>query len=130
MRIALVELVVPVVATVAAALAVAYSVRFIHDVFFNGEPVGLTRTPHEPPRWLRVPVEILVVVCLAVGIVPNWTVGPVLAAMVQGTLGVRPEYSLALWHGFNAAAADEHASRWLRASSSISACSGTSTCTR
>ena len=89
-------------ATVAAALAVTYSVRFIHDVFFNGEPVGLTRTPHEPPRWMRVPVEILVVVCLAVGIVPKLTVGPVLAAMVYGTLGMRPEYSLALWHGINA----------------------------
>jgi multicomponent K+:H+ antiporter subunit A len=98
----LIEMIVPIVATVAAALAVAYSVRFIHDVFFNGSPVGLTRTPHEPPRWLRVPVEILVAVCLAVGIVPNWTVGPVLAVMVNGTLGMRPEYSLALWHGFNA----------------------------
>ncbi len=98
----LIEWSVPVVATVAAALAVAYSMRFIHDVFFNGQPVGLTRTPHEPPRWLRVPVEVLVVVCLAVGIAPNWTIGPVLAAMVDGTLGMRPEYSLALWHGFNA----------------------------
>ena len=97
----LIEMVVPIVATVAAALAVTYSMRFIHDVFFNGQPVGLTRTPHEPPRWLRVPVEILVVVCLAVGIAPNWTIGPVLAVMVQGTLGMRPEYSLALWHGFN-----------------------------
>ena len=97
----LIELVVPVVATIAAALAVTYSMRFIHDVFFNGQPVGLTRTPHEPPRWLRVPVEILVVVCLAVGIFPDWTVAPVLAVMAYGTLGMRPEYSLALWHGFN-----------------------------
>jgi multicomponent K+:H+ antiporter subunit A len=97
----LIEMIVPIVATIAAALAVTYSMRFIHDVFFNGQPVGLTKTPHEPPRWLRVPVEILVVLCLAVGIAPNWTVGPVLSVMVQGTLGMRPEYSLALWHGFN-----------------------------
>jgi multicomponent K+:H+ antiporter subunit A len=97
----LIEMTVPVVATVAAALAVTYSMRFIHDVFFNGEPVDLPRTPHEPPRWMRVPVEILVVVCLAVGVAPNWTVGPVLSMMVQGTLGMQPEYSLALWHGFN-----------------------------
>jgi multicomponent K+:H+ antiporter subunit A len=46
-------------------------------------------------------VEILVVVCLTVGIFPNWTVGPVLEVMVKGTLGVLPPYSLALWHGFN-----------------------------
>jgi multicomponent K+:H+ antiporter subunit A len=96
-----IEFIVPVVATVAAALAVAYSIRFIHDVFFRGEPVGLAKVPHEPPRWLRVPIEILAVVCIAVGIAPNWTVGPVLSVMVQGTLGMRPEYSLALWHGFN-----------------------------
>src|SRR4029077_19975674 len=61
----LIEFTVPVVATLAASLAVAYCIRFIHDVFFNGEPVGLTKTPHEPPRWLRIPVEVLVVVCLA-----------------------------------------------------------------
>ena len=39
----LLEWIVPIVATIAAALAVAYSVRFIHDVFFNGQPVGLPR---------------------------------------------------------------------------------------
>jgi len=64
---------------VAGIFSVAYSARFIHDVFFNGEPVGLTRTPHEPPRFMRVPVEVLVVICLAVGIVPAVTVGPLLA---------------------------------------------------
>ena len=41
----------------AASSRVAYSLRFIHDVFFNGEPRGPARTPHEPPRWMRVPVE-------------------------------------------------------------------------
>jgi multicomponent K+:H+ antiporter subunit A len=97
-----IEWAVPVVATVAAALAVTYSVRFIHDVFFNGEPVDLPKTPHEPPRWMRIPVELLVCMCLAVGIFPNWTIAPALAVMVRGTLGgVLPEYSLALWHGFN-----------------------------
>src|SRR4029078_3159237 len=63
----LIEWLVPAVATIAAALAVAYSMRFIHDVYFNGPPVGLTRTPHEPPRWLRVPVEVLVVIFGDVG---------------------------------------------------------------
>ena len=90
------------VAVVAASLSVAYSVRFIHDVFFNGEPVGLTRTPHEPPRWMRIPVEVLVVVCLVVGMLPAATVGPVLAVAARATLGgTLPEYSLALWHGWN-----------------------------
>jgi multicomponent K+:H+ antiporter subunit A len=54
---------------------VAYSLRFIHDVFFNGEPVDLPAPPHEPPRWMKVPVEILVVLCLLVGMLPALTVG-------------------------------------------------------
>jgi len=91
----------PVVATVAGIFAVAYSLRFIHDVFFNGEPVDLPRTPHEPPRWMKVPVEILVVICLAVGILPALTFGPLLAVAASATLqGDLPAYSLAIWHGF------------------------------
>jgi len=94
----------PVMATLAGAFAVAYSLRFIHDVFFNGEPVDLPRTPHEPPRWMKLPVEILVVICLAVGILPAWTFGPLLAAAAGATLqGELPAYSLAIWHGFNPA---------------------------
>jgi multicomponent K+:H+ antiporter subunit A len=94
----------PIFATVAGAFAVAYSLRFIHDVFFNGEPIDLPKTPHEPPRWMKVPVEILVVICLAVGILPAWTFGPLLATAGAATLQADlPEYSLAIWHGVNPA---------------------------
>ena len=96
----------PALVTLVGALAVAYSIRFIHDVFFNGEPVDLPRTPHEPPRWMKVPVEILVVLCLVVGIAPALTVAPLLAAAAADTLQAPlPEYRLALWHGFNQALA-------------------------
>jgi multicomponent K+:H+ antiporter subunit A len=98
----LVALALPVGATLAGIFSVAYSARFIHDVFFNGEPVGLTHTPHEPPRFMRVPVEILVVICLAVGMAPALTVGPLLAVAAGAALGgPLPDYSLALWHGIN-----------------------------
>jgi len=98
-----VQFLVPAVAVVATSLSVAYSVRFVHDVFFNGEPVDLPRTPHEPPRWMRLPVELLVVICLLVGLAPSLTVGPVLALAARDVLGgTLPEYSLAIWHGFNA----------------------------
>ncbi|MCU0809808.1 MAG: DUF4040 domain-containing protein [Thiobacillaceae bacterium] len=94
----------PTLATLAGAFAVAYSIRFIHDVFFNGEPVDLPKTPHEPPRWMKVPAEILVVLCLVVGIAPALTVAPLLAVAAQGTLqAALPEYSLAIWHGLNPA---------------------------
>jgi multicomponent K+:H+ antiporter subunit A len=93
---------IPALVTLGGMLSVAYSLRFIHDVFFNGEPVDLPKTPHEPPRFMKVPVDILVVLCLAVGILPGLTVAPLLAVAVDGTLqGHVPEYSLAIWHGFN-----------------------------
>lgn len=94
---------VPVLATVAGIFAVAYSWRFIHDVFFNGKPIDLPKyPPHEPPRYMKVPVEILVVLCLMVGVMPNLTVAPLInaasAIVVGGDLQV---YEIALWHGFN-----------------------------
>jgi multicomponent K+:H+ antiporter subunit A len=95
--------IVPLFATVAGVLAVAYSARFVHDVFFNGEPIDLPKTPHEPPRWMKVPVEVLVVVCLLIGIFPQYSVQGLLdvaAAAVKGD-GVIPEHTLAVWHGFN-----------------------------
>jgi multicomponent K+:H+ antiporter subunit A len=98
-----VRFVVPMVATVATALSVAYSVRFVHDVFFGAEPHDLPRTPHEPPRWMRVPVELLVLLCLLVGLLPGLTVGPLLALGARDVVGgTLPDYSLAIWHGFNA----------------------------
>jgi multicomponent K+:H+ antiporter subunit A len=85
------------------AFGVAYSARFIHDVFFNGEPRDLPRTPHEPPRFMKVPVEVLAVVCLAVGVLPALTVAPLVDAAARSVLGgALPEHSLAIWHGFTA----------------------------
>lgn len=95
--------VIPAAATLAAVFSVAYSLRFIHDVFFNGEPVNLPKfPPHEPPRFMKIPVEILVLLCLLVGMLPGYTVAPLLATAAQASLqGELPEYSLAIWHGFN-----------------------------
>ena len=92
----------PLLATVAGMLAVAYSARFVHDVFFNGEPIDLPRQPHEPARWMRAPIELLVLLCLLVGVLPGWTVAPLLDAAAGATLqGPLPDFHLALWHGFN-----------------------------
>nr|WP_298169578.1 monovalent cation/H+ antiporter subunit A [uncultured Pseudomonas sp.] len=95
--------VIPAAATLAGVFSVAYSLRFIHDVFFNGEPINLPKfPPHEPPRYMKVPVEILVFLCLLVGIVPAFTVAPLLAAAASAALGGNlPTYSLSIWHGFN-----------------------------
>jgi multicomponent K+:H+ antiporter subunit A len=96
----------PLGAVVAGIFSVAYSARFIHDVFFNGEPHGLPKTPHEPPRFMRLPVEVLVVLCVLVGLFPALLIGPLLAvgaqaALFGGPYAPLPAYTLAIWHGFN-----------------------------
>jgi multicomponent K+:H+ antiporter subunit A len=96
------DFLLPGIATLGGILSAAYSARFVHDVFFNGEPVDLPRTPHEPVRWMRLPVEVLVAIVLAVGLLPNLVVEPLLTvasrAVLQHDL---PPFKLAIWHGFN-----------------------------
>ncbi len=92
----------PLAVVIASILAVAYSLRFIHDVFFNGDPIDLPRTPHEPPFWMLVPVGVLVVICLLVGIAPTFTVEPILTVAVAAVLQITPPvHTLAIWHGVN-----------------------------
>jgi multicomponent K+:H+ antiporter subunit A len=92
----------PYAAFLGSAFAVAYSLRFIHGTFFGPPPTDLPREPHEPPFWMRFPILLLVLACLVVGIIPGLTIGPFLHTAVVSVLGpATPEYSLAIWHGFN-----------------------------
>lgn len=94
----------PWFAVLAGALAVAYSARFIVSVFFGPPATDLPRTPHEPPAWMRRPVELLVLVCLIVGIAPDQTLGNALNLALRAVTGpATPHYDIALWHGFNLA---------------------------
>ena len=92
----------PYAAVLGGAFAVAYSIRFIHSVFFGPPPQDLPQIPHEPPFWMRFPIMLLVFTCLVVGIFPDQTVGPILHTAAASVLGPNmPVYTLAVWHGFN-----------------------------
>ena len=93
----------PIIATLAGIFTVAYSARFIHDVFFNGTPVDLPiYPPHEPPRYMKIPAEILVFALIMIGIFPTIAVGPLLYVAASATFGGNvPDYQLAAFHGFN-----------------------------
>lgn len=92
----------PALAILASAFSVAYSLRFILQVFFGAPAKDLPRAPHEPPIWMLLPSGFLVLVCLVVGIIPGLTVGPFLHTAALSILGNdMPEYSLAVWHGVN-----------------------------
>jgi multicomponent K+:H+ antiporter subunit A len=97
-----VEVAVPVLATIAAIFAVVYSLRFGYEIFFGPPSTDLPRQPEEAPRWMRTPIAFLVLSCLIVGIAPAISIGPSLAAAARPVVGgVLPDYSLAVWHGFN-----------------------------
>jgi multicomponent K+:H+ antiporter subunit A len=97
-----VEVALPIVATIAAVFAVVYSLRFGYDIFFGSPSTDLPRVPEEAPRWMRIPIGLLVLACLIVGVAPNISIGAPLATAASPVVGGRlPEYSLAVWHGFN-----------------------------
>ena len=93
----------PALATIAGVFSVAYSLRFIHQVFFGPPAEDLPRPPQEPTRGMLLPSALLVIACLLVGIFPAQTLGPFLATAGLAILGTgMPEYELAVWHGFTA----------------------------
>jgi multicomponent K+:H+ antiporter subunit A len=95
--------VAPVAVTLGGIFAVAYSTRFIHDVFFDAPPIHVPETAHELPRFIKIPVEILVFACVVVGVLPNRALGGIVDVAASSALrGELPEHSFALWHGFNA----------------------------
>jgi len=92
----------PLAATVAGMFSVAYSLRFIHQVFFGPKSEDLPREPHDPTRWMLLPSGLLVAACVLIGVFPELTVGPFLRAATDSILGAdAPAYSLAIWHGLN-----------------------------
>ncbi len=92
----------PYLAIFASIFSVAYSLRFIHTVFFGPPPVDLPKTPHEPSPWMRRPVEFLVLVCLVVGILPQTFAG-ILNIAARAVVGRDMAHmDIAIWHGWNA----------------------------
>ena len=91
----------PAVATIASVFSVAYSLRFIHQVFFGPPAADLPREPREPRRGMLLSSTLLVLACLLVGILPARTLGPFLETAALSILGAAtPKYHLAAWHGF------------------------------
>jgi len=101
------HIVMPLAVTLAGICSVAYSLRFVHDVYFN-TPDGLPAQhlpnphPHEPPLLMKAPVALLAALGIVVGLLPALTFGPMVALAAAAVTGQPlPEYHLSIWHGFN-----------------------------
>lgn len=95
-----------IIATFAGIFAVAYSVRLIHGVFFDG-PLGKevpNKDAHEPPFGMRAPATLLAALCILVGLFPALLVEPIVNSTARASIQ-NPSFEgahLAIWHGFNA----------------------------
>ncbi|MCF9045605.1 monovalent cation/H+ antiporter subunit A [Acinetobacter nectaris] len=92
------------VTTLAGIFAVAYSVRMIHGIFFDGslgEEIP-NQDAHEPPFGMRAPILFLAIACLAVGVFPAFFAEDAVKTITESALQ-QPINSphLAIWHGFN-----------------------------
>jgi multicomponent K+:H+ antiporter subunit A len=94
---------VPALVTLAGVCSVAYSLRFVHDTYFNGPLGDVPNThPHEPPLGMKLPAMLLVTLCIVVGLLPALTFGPLVHVAATALAGQPlPDYHLAIWHGFN-----------------------------
>ncbi|MFW1967378.1 MULTISPECIES: monovalent cation/H+ antiporter subunit A [Acinetobacter] len=94
-----------IVATLAGLFAVAYSVRLVHGVFFDGDvgPNVPNKNAHEPPIGMRIPAIILATLCILVGIIPALLVENIVNAGTRASTQIASfeGVHLAIWHGFN-----------------------------
>lgn len=94
-----------IVATLAGIFAVAYSIRLVHGVFFDG-PLGKqvpNKDAHEPAFGMRAPATFLAILCILVGLLPALLVEKIINSTTQATTQnfAFEGTHLALWHGFN-----------------------------
>ncbi|GEN27641.1 monovalent cation/H+ antiporter subunit A [Halovibrio variabilis] len=91
----------PALAALGGILSVAYSLRLVHAVFFKPAREAPPKAPHEPPHLMRLPVEILVVLCVVVGLFPAFMATGLLELASQAVIGSPLDFHLAIWHGVN-----------------------------
>lgn len=96
---------VPMVATVAATLSVAYSLRLAGHMFF-GKPrdVEAHGKAHDPSAGMWASPAVLVMLAVLLGLIPMTVAGPLVSAVAGAVIGeAPPPLGLALWHGINLA---------------------------
>ena len=94
----------PVLATAAALLSAAYSIRFAIGVFLGPVRADYPHRPHDPPSGMWLPIAVLVVPVVAIGLAPALLAGPVVERTARAVVGgAAPPFHPALWHGLTPA---------------------------
>lgn len=96
---------VPVAATIAATLSVAYSLRLAVHLFFGRprDPEPHARA-HDPAIGMWASPALLVAIAVLLGLIPMLIAGPLVSAVAGAVIGeAAPPLGLSLWHGVNTA---------------------------
>jgi multicomponent K+:H+ antiporter subunit A len=94
---------VPVLATVGAAISVGYSLRLAVHLFF-GQPrdAQAFARAHDPGIGMWAPSALLAALAVLLGLVPMTLAAQLVGTVTAAVTGApAPEFDLALWHGVN-----------------------------
>ena len=94
---------VPILATVGAALSAGYSLRLAVQIFLGRarDPEPFARA-HDPGLGMWLSTAVLVALAVLLGLLPMLAAGGVVAAVAGAVIGgPPPALDLALWHGLN-----------------------------
>jgi len=95
---------VPLLATIAAILSVAYSLRYAVHIYLGRPRAETPLAPHDPPAGLWGPSALLVAGAVAIGLFPMTFVGALVQAAARSVVGDdTPPFTLKLWHGLTPA---------------------------
>lgn len=78
----------PILAIVGAAFSIGYAIRLFHNTFFNGEPGELPNWPLPAIKgWIYLPLVFFAILCIAVGLKPEWLFEQAVLPITQAALG-------------------------------------------
>src|SRR3546814_20545981 len=80
---------VPVIAVAAATLSVAYSLRYIFQVYLGPRRQDYPHPPHDPPFGLWGPSALLVLLAVLAGLFPMTVTGDLVTAASGAVIGAQ-----------------------------------------
>jgi multicomponent K+:H+ antiporter subunit A len=94
----------PAVAGFGATLSVAYSLRYVLDVYGGRKPETFPQPPHDPSVGMWLPGGVLVLLCIGFGLAPGLLAKPLVKVAALSVWGAElAPFKLKLWHGINPA---------------------------